>query len=394
VSGHTRNAGAESSDSIPRTVVVGSGTRFISGISYYTYKLALALSERCDVAVVLMRQIIPRRFYPGRERVGARITELEFPAGMAVLDGVDWHGLGLLRAVRLLTRFKADYVVFQWWTGAVLHLYVVLALVARISGAKVIVEFHETQDTGETKVAGAAAYVRAFSRMFTGLAAAAVVHSESDVQAVSRTFGMGGRPIVVIPHGPFDHHMLGSQARLAPAGVVNVLFFGTIRPYKGLEDLVEAFNSLEPENIDRYWLTVVGETWEGWDLPSSLIESSRYRERITFVNRYVTDEELNGYLAGADVVALPYRRSSASGPLHVTMSAGIPVVVTSVGGLPEAAQGYGGAVFVPPAEPTALREGLARAAELVGTRFADPHSWSNSAEKYVDLFKVLDRKGT
>ncbi len=369
---------------------MGSGTRFISGISYYTYRLAMALTQRCDVAVVLMRQIIPRRFYPGRARVGARITKLEFPANMRVLDGVDWHGLGLLRAVRVLAGFKSDYVVFQWWTGAVLHLYIILALVARLSGAKVIVEFHETQDTGESKVKGAAAYVRMFSRMFTGLAAAAVVHSESDVSAVSRAFGMGDRPIVVIPHGPFDHHLQGSEARSAPAGVVNVLFFGTIRPYKGLEDLVEAFNRLEPEEIDRYWLTVVGETWESWDLPASLIDSSPHRARITFVNRYVTDEELSAFLAGADVVALPYRRSSASGPLHATMSAGLPVVVTSVGGLPEAAEGYGGAVFVAPGDPVALHDGLMRAAKLVGTSFADPHSWSSSAERYAELFSVLN----
>ncbi len=369
---------------------MGSGTRFISGISYYTYKLALALSERCEIAVVLMRQIIPRRFYPGRARVGARITELEFPAEMQVLDGIDWHGLGLLRAVRLLIRFKADYVIFQWWTGAVLHLYIALGLVARISGAKVIIEFHETQDTGETKVAGAAAYVRMFSRIFTALGAAAVVHSESDVPAVSRLLGTGRRPIVVIPHGPFDHHLQGTKVRSAPADVCNVLFFGTIRPYKGLEDLVEAFNSLEPVEADRYWLTVVGETWEGWDHPASLIETSRYRDRITFVNRYVTDEELSGFLAGADVVALPYRRSSASGPLHVTMAAGRPVVVTSVGGLPEAAEGYGGAVFVPAGEPVALREGLTRAAELVGATFTDPRSWSNTAERYADLFRVLN----
>jgi glycosyltransferase involved in cell wall biosynthesis len=306
------------------------------------------------------------------------------------LDGVDWHGLGLLRALRLLWGSAPDYVIFQWWTGAVLHLYIMLALVARLRGAKVIVEFHETQDTGETNVRGAASYVRTFSRVFTGMASAAVVHSESDVEAVSRIFGMGQRPMVVIPHGPFDHHIKGAAVRSAPEGVVNVLFFGTIRPYKGLEDLVEAFNSLEPDQVDRYWLTVVGETWEQWDLPIALIEASRYRERITLVNRYVTDQELSGFLAGADVVALPYRRSSASGPLHVTMSAGLPVVVTSVGGLPEAAEGYGGVVWIPPGDPVALREGLERAVELVGASFSDPQSWSSSAERYAELFGVLN----
>lgn len=50
--------------------VVGSGTRFISGISYYTHKLATAFAARQRVGVILMRGLIPRAFYPGRSRVG------------------------------------------------------------------------------------------------------------------------------------------------------------------------------------------------------------------------------------------------------------------------------------------------------------------------------------
>jgi glycosyltransferase involved in cell wall biosynthesis len=72
------------------------------------------------------------------------------------------------------------------------------------------------------------------------------------------------------------------------------------------------------------------------------------------------------------------------------MSAGLPVVVTSVGGLPEAAEGYGGVVWIPPGDPVALREGLERAVELVGASFSDPQSWSSSAERYAELFGVLN----
>ena len=63
-----------------------------------------------------------------------------------------------------------------------------------------------------------------------------------------------------------------------------------------------------------------------------MIERSRYRARITFVNRYVHDGELDGYLKGADAVVLPYRRSSISGPLHLAMGYGLPIVITDVGG--------------------------------------------------------------
>ena len=126
----------------------------------------------------------------------------------------------------------------------------------------------------------------------------------------------------------------------APPDALNLLFFGIIRPYKGLEDLVRAFDLLDDEEVTRYWLTVVGETWEGWDLPIRLIQSSRHRTRITLVNRFVDDDEVIAHFAGADAVVLPYHRSSASSPAHVAMSNGLPLVITAVGGLPAAVADY------------------------------------------------------
>jgi glycosyltransferase involved in cell wall biosynthesis len=162
-----------------------------------------------------------------------------------------------------------------------------------------------------------------------------------------------------------------------------------IRPFKGLEDLIMAFNSLPESQISQYWLTIVGETWEGWTLPTKLIEQSQYRDRITFVNRYVSDAEVSQFFAGADAVVLPYHRSSASGPLHIAMSSGLPVVVTSVGGLTEAVAGYDGAILVPPEDTILLQEALLQVATLRGRRFADLHSWEHTVACYQTLFDAL-----
>jgi glycosyltransferase involved in cell wall biosynthesis len=169
----------------------------------------------------------------------------------------------------------------------------------------------------------------------------------------------------------------------------NLLFFGVIRPFKGLEDLITAFDMIPEDQISNYSLTVVGETWEGWTLPEKLIAESRYKNRITFENRYVTDEELAEFLAAADAVVLPYHRSSASGPLHTAMSWGLPVVVTHVGGLPEAVAGYEGAILVPPKDPLALRKALGKVIKLRGKRFTGPQSWEQTVTLYNALFDSL-----
>jgi glycosyltransferase involved in cell wall biosynthesis len=295
-------------------------------------------------------------------------------------------------ALRLMLTRRPDAVLFQWWTGAVLHSYLLLALAARLRGARMVVELHEIQDTGEASLVGAERYVASFGRLFMGMADAFLVHSEFDRAALEESFGVGERRVRVVRHGPYSHYAVedSEPLREAPQEACNVLFFGTIRPYKGLEDLVRAFELLAEEDPDgSWWLTVVGETWEGWSEPTELIAASRFGERITLVNRYVSDSEASRWFAGADVVALPYRRSSASGPLHMTMDAGLPVVLTDVGGLGEASYGYEGLVLVPAADPRALAEGLREAGELLGQRFADRGSWDEHADTLLELLDEL-----
>lgn len=408
--------------------MIGSGTRFLSGISYYTHRLSCALVGSHDVRVILMRRLLPTRLYPGRARVGAKLTGLAYPPEIPVLDGVDWFWLpSLLRAVRFLVRQRPEVVVLQWWTGTVLHSYLVLAAVARLLGARVVMEFHEVLDTGELRLRAARTYVRLLSPLLVRLTDGAVVHSEFDRAELVQRYRLGSRPIALIPHGPYDHHRApGAPAApaapdasatpdapatpaapvhpVAPASPVaptspaalpaeddtcRLLFFGVIRPFKGVEDLIRAFDAIPEEEIGRYRLTVVGETWEDWTLPAELIAGSRHRDRIEFVNRYVTDDEVAGFFARADVVVLPYHRSSASGPLHVAMSHGLPVVITRVGGLIEAVDGYGGAIMVSPRDPAAIGDAIRQARELRGRRFADPHSWARTSERYDDLFAAI-----
>ena len=379
-----------------RVLVVGSGTRFLSGISVYTFRLANVLAEAHQVTLITMRRLLPARLYPGSVRVGAKLTHLEPSRGVVTYDGVDWFWFpSILRAAWLILRGRPEYAIFQWWTGTVLHSYIVLALLVRLCGGKLIIEFHEVLDTAEAKMPAVHRYVRTFGPLLMGMGNGFTVHSEFDRELVGGTWPQTRRrPIAVLPHGPHDHYTQEKTAtplREAPADACNLLFFGVIRPFKGLEHLVEAFERIPAEAIDGFWLTVVGETWEGWTLPAELIKHSPRRDRITFVNRYVTDEELEGYLEGADAVVLPYLRSSLSGPLHVAMGRGLPIVMTEVGGNVEAAAGYGGLVLVPPSDPVALTQAIERLPAMKQTRYEHPHSWSDTRVAYERFFDRLGR---
>ena len=382
-----------------RVMVVGSGTRFLSGISVYTVRLANALAERHRVAMVTMSRLLPARLYPGRRRVGADLADLRNDPRVAVFDGIDWYWLpSMVRGAFFFLRHRPQVVILEWWTGTVLHSYIALALLARLIGARVVVEFHEIVETGEASIPFAKRYIHTVAPVLMRLAHGFAVHSAFDRDLALETWRLGSRrPIEVLPHGPHDHYQeTGPQReplREAPAGTCNLLFFGVIRPYKGLEHLVAAFEAIPDSEIERYWLTVVGETWEGWTLPAEMIEKSPRRNRITFVNRYLTDDELDGYLRGADATVLPYLRSSLSGPLHVAMGYGLPIVMTDVGGNAEAAEGYAGVVLVPPGDPEALLGAIQTLPDLAGREFDHPQSWANTAEAYERLFDRLDAQG-
>jgi len=384
-----------------RVCVVGSGTHFLSGISYYTYHLTRALSEESDISVILMRRLIPRRLYPGRARVGLPITDLNTSDWAPTYDGIDWFVIpSLMRASRFMRQHRPEAVVLQWWTGTALFSYLRLASIAREIGAKVIIEFHEDIDTAEAALPVVGTMVRKGLARLVRQSSAFVVHSSWDRDRLSNSLGLDPAKVTVIPHGPYPlaGHPSVTTTRLKEGATTRtertVLFFGTVRPYKGLEDLIEAFELLPRDETREWKLLVVGETWERWHLPASKIERSPHAADIEFVNRYVRDDEVPALFARADVVCLPYRRSSASGPLHVTMSRGLPVVVTRIGGLTEAAAGYSGAVFTDPGDPRDLAAAIIEASSLRPNGHRDPHSWERTARAFGDLIEVVSPRTT
>ena len=372
-----------------RVVIIGSGWRFASGISHYTYLLSSALANEYNVGALLMRRLVPRRLYPGRSRVGAPVASaVVYPSNVQVYDGVDWYwGPSLTRALRYLDRQRPTVLIFQWWTGAVLHTYLRLAKYAARNGAKIILEWHEGQDVGEAAMPGTRRYVQTLMPRMLSLVDAHVVHSTFDEQAIPAAYPLGDATVRVIPHGPYHHIVTPEAARtdVQEDSPFRLLYFGVVRPFKGVEDLVAAFSSLDRDQASQFRLSVVGETWEGWTAPNEAIARSPHADLIERVDRYVSDEELAAYVARADAIVLPYHRSSMSGPLHIALNAGLPTVVTAVGGLVEAVRDYAGAVLVPPQDPAALRDALLKLPSRRGERYENPHSWQQALDGYQAL---------
>lgn len=382
-----------------RICLVGPGFRFLSGLSVYTCRLANSLVDHHDVSVILLDRLIPTRLYPGGHRTGEALTSSTYHPDVVMGPAIDWHWRGQLRRVwAFLREEKPDILVLQWWTAATLHSYLALAVMARRLKIPVVLEFHELQDPGEAAIPMVSGYRRLLMPSLLKRTSGALVHNEHDRQLLTDAYrpeDLSHLSIDIAPHGPYDHLPTSaaaddaSGAQVEDEGITKLLFFGLIRPYKGLEDLIEAFDGLTAEQARQFSLTVVGETWENWTKPAEAITASPHRDRITFVNRYVSDAEAARYFADADAIVLPYRRGSASGPLQIAMSCGIHVVMYAVGGLVEAVAGYEGATLLPAGDVDALRAALIDLPERAHLRFADPHSWDANRAALTRMIEAV-----
>jgi glycosyltransferase involved in cell wall biosynthesis len=225
---------------------------------------------------------------------------------------------------------------------------------------------------------------------------AVVTHSEYGRRQLIEGLGVDPGKVHVIRHGAFRHLVKpgGSlPAELASVERPVVLFFGLLRPYKGLESLLKAWRDVEGAEL---W--IVGRPRMALEPLQALATDS-----VRFIPSFVPDADLPAYFRRADVVVLPYSRTERfdqSGVLATALAFGKPAVVSDVGGFSEVAAS-GAALLVPPDAPEALqktlkalladpeaRARLGLAAEAAAT---GDYSWDAAARATLAVYRELAR---
>jgi glycosyltransferase involved in cell wall biosynthesis len=112
-----------------------------------------------------------------------------------------------------------------------------------------------------------------------------------------------------------------------------LLFFGFVRPYKGLIYLLTAMPEILSELGPDVQLLIVGECWEDEQLYTDIIQELKIGSHILRVNEYIPNEEINLYFSATDLVVIPYSSATGSGILQMAFGSEKPVVATRVGGL-------------------------------------------------------------
>ncbi|HET6448241.1 MAG TPA: glycosyltransferase [Conexibacter sp.] len=298
------------------------------------------------------------------------------------------HVPDMLRFAASRAARAADVVHFQWLTVQPLDVRLPPIALAPRRRPPLVLTAHDVLPR-EPRPGQLDAQRRLYERV-----EAVVVHSAHGAARLRDELGIDPARVHAIPHGAFAHLThVRDPAPLPPDLATDkpvVLCFGLMRPYKGIDVLLEAW-----QGIDGAELWVVG-------LPKMDIAPLRAAAppNVRFVPRFVVDREIPAFFRRADLVVLPYREIDQSGVLFTALAFGKPLLLSAVGGFPEVAAS-GSAELVPPGDPAALhaalarlladpaaRERLAAAARAAATT---TYSWDAIAAQHLALYAALAR---
>jgi len=302
------------------------------------------------------------------------------PRGRAQLAGkLAEHVPDMLRYRRAAR--AADVVHFQWLTVQPLDVH----LLPR--GRPLVLTAHDVLPR-EPRPGQLAAQRRLYERMD-----AVVVHSRHGRDRLVRELDIDDERVHVIAHGalaprPSGLPRLPPELSAPPPEVPVVLFFGLLRPYKGLDVLLRAWAGLGGAEL--------------WVVGMPRMDTAALRAAappgVRFVERFVSDAESAALFARADLAVLPYREIDQSGVAFTALGTGTPILASAVGGLPELAA-TGAARTVPPGDAEALRaalralladrQGLETMAARAREAAAGPFGWDAIAARTLELYASL-----
>lgn len=360
-----------------KIILVGPTAPFRGGISQYNTSLfrELRATKASRIAYSFSRQY-PRWLYPGESDIDPSLVAHSEPGVVYSIDSI--NPITWLRTTRDIAAERPQLVVFHWWTVFWLPCFMSMFALLKRRGIRTAFICHNLTDHDSIGFK-----VWLSNHMLTQ-ADAYLVHSSEHVEALGRM--QPEKPIAYHPLPVFDHYPR-PRGLLPKRGRLELLFFGFIRPYKGLDLLIEALRALKDEDV---FLTVVGEPWG--DQEESIRNAAQLVPNIELHLSYTSPEDVAEFFGRADMVVLPYRTATGSAVAAVAQHYEKAMLATRVGGLPDVVIEGSTGILVPPEDIEGLADAIgaltrekARSMALGVRDFKLKWNWSSLAAELLKL---------
>ncbi len=322
-----------------------------------TVQTANALAEHHRVTLIFPEISPELNAYEGRvaglrEILHPRITLYTLPH-MQNLDPLGW--IPVLKARRLIRRLRPDVIHFNESYD-----FRCLLLMLLCPGYPYVTSVHDPIPHSDERISlqKFKHWVRdRIRRKSDGL----IVYGRTLRRKLADYAHLPLDRIYAVPHGEYRYftHFDTKKAPATDDGIKRILFFGRWERYKGIDLLVKA-EPLITERVPEARIVLAGEG----RLPLSELQPEMvHPDRFIIKNYTIPDEEVPDLYRQADVVVLPYREATQSGPLHIAGSFAKPAVVSRVGAMAEVVTDGETGILVEPGDVEQLAEAVCRLLE-------------------------------
>ena len=318
------------------------------GIAQFNDAMARALEQAGhEVQCMTWSRQYPALLFPGKTQFepGKSIADASMPATLDSLSPISWKRVGQ----DFGHRHNVDLLLLPFWHAALAPALTSVATQAKRQGVRQVIAVMHNANSHDGK-----AWEAALTRRFLQ-ACDRVVTLSGSVSAKLQAW----TPKTLF-HPLYEHFPKGptpTEARrqlgIAKEDVAH-LFFGLIRPYKGLGVLLEALGRLP----SHHKLLVAGECYEDWSSYQALINQHQLQERVQLHLEFIPDNLVPVFMQACDDVVLPYLNASQSGVTALALHHEKRVVASDVGDLGTSIVPNLTGRLVPPGQPEALAEAL------------------------------------
>jgi glycosyltransferase involved in cell wall biosynthesis len=327
----------------------------------YDLKLAKGLADIGHAASIVGRELgqkpsideqrfLERHFYPGLQSRFFKGLPRNLQLGLKGLS----HAESMARLIRRFKRTPPDVIHFQWAPLAVVDSRFIPRF-RRI--APTVMTVHDSNPfnnnpSSRIQRIGALRILHCFDHL--------IVHTAVARDRLLRV-GIPDENVSIIAHGLLtDHIPPPAQKPPEENERVQLLLFGKIKPYKGVDVMLRALALLPQDVRKRCVVKVVG--WPEMPMAPlfALVKDLQLEEQVEFDLRFVPEDEVTSMVARADALVFPYRDIDASGVLMLAIAAGRPIIASNLGTFSEWLSDQAAGTLIPPDDPDALSRSLER----------------------------------
>lgn len=304
----------------------------IKGISPYCLDLLKSISNKADIEFIGFNKIYPEFLYPGGTKVideSYKTPNLIHTTVRNILtyyNPASWIWAGITA--------NGEVIHAQWWSHVLAPVYIVILSISKARRKKVVITVHNVfphEHSTKNNI---------LNKVVLILGDRYIVHTHRNKYDLSNFCNIPEEKISVIPHGILKPLPIkGISKKEArdyldiPMGKQVLLYFGTIRDYKGLDVLLDSMKFVVDE-INDVLLVIAGKSWVDWTKYEEIIKKNNLETYIIKHLNFVLPSDIEYYFASSDVVVLPYKYfDSQSGVGALALPFKKPLIVTDYDGL-------------------------------------------------------------